>query len=146
MYFVERSKIEETLLYMEEILQEIKGKSFTSFLDKMGLERAVHVLIESILDVGNMMIDGFIMRDPGSYEDIIDILIDEKVLPIEEEDDYKRFIRLRKKVVNEYTSLDHAFLKHALVENQAVLEEFSTHIRDYLNNELGVANAFSKEI
>ncbi|GAA3319942.1 hypothetical protein GCM10020331_028930 [Ectobacillus funiculus] len=30
------------------------------------------------LDVGNAIIDGFIMRDPGSYEDIIDILVDEK--------------------------------------------------------------------
>lgn len=27
------------------------------------------------------MIDGFIMRDPGSYEDIIDILVDERVIP-----------------------------------------------------------------
>ena len=33
-----------------------------------------------MMDVGNLMIDGFIMRDPGSYEDIIDILIDEKVI------------------------------------------------------------------
>lgn len=26
------------------------------------------------------MIDGFIMRDPGSYDDIMDILVDEKVV------------------------------------------------------------------
>ena len=26
------------------------------------------------------MIDGFIMRDPGGYEDIIDIMEDEKVI------------------------------------------------------------------
>jgi|SRR5690625_3975591 len=146
MYFVDRSKIEETLIYIEEILQEVKGKSYTSFLDKLSLERAVHVLIESILDVGNMMIDGFIMRDPGSYEDIIDILIDEEVLPAEEEDAYKTFIRTRKKIVNEYTSLDHAILKQTLVDNHSILERFSNRIRIYLNNELGVANAFSKEI
>ena len=30
------------------------------------------------------MIDGFIMRDPGSYEDIIDILMDERVISAEE--------------------------------------------------------------
>jgi uncharacterized protein YutE (UPF0331/DUF86 family) len=96
--------------------------------------------------VGNMMIDGFIMRDPGSYEDIIDILIDEKVLPAEEEDAYKTFIRTRKKIVNEYTDLDHAILKQTLVDNQPILEGFSNRIRGYLNNELGVANAFSKEI
>ncbi|GAB3803608.1 DUF86 domain-containing protein [Virgibacillus kimchii] len=146
MYFVDRSKIEEILLYMEEILEEVKGKNFSSSLDQLALERAVHVLIESILDVGNMMIDGFIMRDPGSYEDIIDILMDEKVLPSGEEKAYKHFIQLRKKLVNEYTAVDHAFLGNAMSEHQMVLEAFSTHIRNYLNNELGVANAFSKEI
>ena len=29
------------------------------------------------------MIDGFIMRDPGSYEDIIDIMEDERVITTE---------------------------------------------------------------
>ena len=45
------------------------------------LERIVHLLVECILDTGNDMIDGFIMRDPGSYDDIMDILVDEKVVP-----------------------------------------------------------------
>jgi len=146
MYFVDRSKIEEILVYMDEILQQIKGKKLSSLLDKLALERAVHVLIESILDTGSMMIDGFIMRDPGSYEDIIDILIDEKVLPAAEEKAYKQFIQLRKKLVKEYTAVDHAFLQRVLTDHLAVLETFSTHIRNYLNNELGVANAFSKEM
>ena len=48
--------------------------------EKLALERVNYLLIESIIDVGNSMIDGFIMRDPGSYEDIIDILVDEKVM------------------------------------------------------------------
>ena len=39
-------------------------------------------VIESIIDVGNTMIDGFIMRDPGGYEDIIDIMEDEKVITV----------------------------------------------------------------
>ena len=47
---------------------------------QLALERMVQISIDSVLDVGNAMIDGFIMRDPGSYEDIIDILLDEKVI------------------------------------------------------------------
>src|SRR5690625_619114 len=87
MYFVNRSEIEAILKNMDELLNEVKEQNtFSTPLDQLGLERLVHVLIESILDVGNMMIDGFIMRDPGSYHDIIDILIDEKVLPKSEED------------------------------------------------------------
>ena len=41
------------------------------------------------------MIDGFIMRDPGSYDDIIDILEDEKVIQSEQAIPLKAFISLR---------------------------------------------------
>ncbi|RDW18708.1 DUF86 domain-containing protein [Oceanobacillus arenosus] len=146
MYFVDQSKIEETLLYMEKILEEIsKNHHFDSFKEKLSLERIIHVLIESIIDVGNMMIDGFIMRDPGGYEDIIDILVDEKVIPAEEETDYKAVIRLRKPLIYEYRSIDHESLLDVMLAKKGTLEQFSIHIRSYLKNALGVANAFSKE-
>ncbi|WP_373893222.1 DUF86 domain-containing protein [Virgibacillus natechei] len=145
MYFVDRSKIEETLLYMDEIIQEMDKHNYDSLLEKLSLERMVHVFIESTLDVGNMMIDGFIMRDPGGYEDIIDILIDEKVLPRDEEETYKAMIRLRKMLVNDYAAIDHEKLKATVIGNKATFKNFSTHIRTYLDNELGVANAFSNE-
>lgn len=145
MYFVDRSKIEQTLSYMEGILNEIQNQSFSSLMEKLSLERMIHVLIESTLDVGNMMIDGFIMRDPGSYEDIIDILIDEKVLPSEEESAYKSFIGLRKMLVNDYINVDHAVLLDTMEKHEKVLNQFSNNIRIYLKNELGVANAFSNE-
>ena len=53
------------------------------------IERITHNTIESFMDVGNLIIDGFIMRDPGSYDDIIDILIDEKVIASEMEKPFK---------------------------------------------------------
>lgn len=145
MYFVDRSKIEQTVLYMDEIIQDLDRHKYESFLEKLSLERMVHVLIESTLDAGNMMIDGFIMRDPGGYEDIIDILIDEKVLPQNEEETYKEMIRLRKMIVNDYASIDHDKLKEMVIGNKDIFASFSTHIRKYLDNELGVANAFSNE-
>src|SRR5699024_2660344 len=107
MYFVDRSRIEKTLAYMEDVLNELKNVRISSFSEKLGLERIVHVLIESVLDVGNMMIDGFIMRDPGSYEDIIDILVDEEVIPAEDEADYKSLIQLRKIIVTHYVDVNH---------------------------------------
>ncbi|MBP1969523.1 uncharacterized protein YutE (UPF0331/DUF86 family) [Virgibacillus natechei] len=145
MYFVDQSKIEQTLLYMEEIIQELSLHRYESLVEKLSLERMVHVLIESTLDVGNMMIDGFIMRDPGGYEDIIDILVDEQVLPREEEQTYKEIIRLRKMVVHDYIAVDHDRLKEVIFANKHTIEKFSTHIRTYLDNEFGVANAFSNE-
>lgn len=147
MYFVNRSEIEALLSHMDHLLEEVKDN--TDFqqnkLQQLALERFVQVVIETILDVGNKMIDGFIMRDPGSYHDIVDILIDEQVLPETDEKAYKTLIDKRQEIVREYQSIDHAALETVLWENYAVLAQFSQYIRMYLDNELGTANAFSNE-
>ncbi|WP_368652473.1 DUF86 domain-containing protein [Ornithinibacillus sp. 4-3] len=145
MYFVDRSKIEETLKYFDEILADIKKFSFTTRQEKLSLERMTHMIIESIIDVGNMMIDGFIMRDPGSYEDIIDILVDERVIPSTDEQAYKQIIELRQMIVREYLAINHEKLQSTLTKTQETIEKFSTYVSDYLENELGVANTFSNE-
>jgi|SRR5690625_236404 len=145
MYFVDREKIEQILQYIDELLYEFHQHSFNSSLEKLGLERMVHMLIESTLDVGNMMIDGFIMRDPGSYEDIIDILVDEKVIPISDQESYKEVIHLRNAVVRDYVAIDHQLLLETMTRSKTKLEQFSTYIRTYLNTELGVAHAFSND-
>lgn len=146
MYFVNRSEIEQTITHIDMLLNEVNNTTvFSTNIEKLGLERVIHIVIESILDVGNFMIDGFIMRDPGSYHDIIDILIDEKVLPETEEQNYKSFIDLRQMIVQNYLTINHEHLQNILISNLDVLKKFSTHIRNYLTNELGVANAFSNE-
>lgn len=145
MYFVDRSKIQQTLQYMDQVINVLKMNAPETLIDKLSLERAVHIVIECTLDVGNMMIDGFIMRDPGSYNDIIDILLDEQVLPKDEETAYKELIQLRKVLVTDYTNIDHNKLIHTIQANYQVYKQFSAHIRVYLDNELGVANAFSNE-
>ena len=73
MYFVDREKIEATLVFFDEHVRLFtEHSSWNTEIEKKALERIVHLLIENVLDVGNAMIDGFIMRDPGSYDDIID--------------------------------------------------------------------------
>ena len=53
------------------------------------------------------MIDGFIMRDPGSYEDIIDILMDERVISTEDGQGMKEIILLRKMLTQDYIQMNH---------------------------------------
>ncbi|WP_070119460.1 DUF86 domain-containing protein [Bacillus marinisedimentorum] len=144
MYFVDRGKIESTLSYMEKMDSLFKQHdSWESSMDKLALERIVHMMIEAVIDVGNAMIDGFIMRDPGSYEDIISIMLDEKVVTEADAKSLTGLIRYRKGLVQEYTSLDHAELVSVLNENAAAIERFPASIRRYLDEELGPVSAFS---
>jgi len=69
MFFVDREKIEDTLTFLEgqinifNQLDQIENQ-----VQKAALERVAQMMLESVIDVGNSLIDGFIMRDPGSYE------------------------------------------------------------------------------
>lgn len=142
MYFVDREKIEKTLLFYEENLQLIVAANWTSVVEKKALERISHLTIEAILDVGNSMIDGFIMRDPGSYEDIIDILEDEKVVTTEVANELKEIIRFRKVIVQDYLEINHDELILSLQKNKESLASFPQAVRSYLENELGPVSAF----
>ncbi|MFS0863666.1 type VII toxin-antitoxin system HepT family RNase toxin [Fredinandcohnia sp. 179-A 10B2 NHS] len=143
MYFVDREKIEKTLAFFEKNLEFIETTSkWTSFVEKKALERISQLLIESILDVGNSMIDGFIMRDPGSYDDIIDILEDEKVVEVNQAKELKEVVRFRKVLVQDYLEIDHTALLAVLKDNTKSLKSFPQSIRTYLETELGPVSAF----
>lgn len=143
MYFVDRNKIEETLVFLEKEIDLFKQiTDLTDIFQKATLERVAHMMLDSVLDVGNMMIDGFIMRDPGSFDDIVDILLDEKVITDEMAESYKKLIPHRKELVQYYTNIDHQKIYDAFKENLFAFEQYPNRIRTYLENELGPVSAF----
>lgn len=143
MYFVDREKIETTLVFLEEEIKLFSNqKIWSTPIEKAALERLTQMMVESVLDVGNAMIDGFIMRDPGSYEDIIDILMDEKVISSETGNSLKILVQYRKVLVQMYTDIDHKKLQEQFSIHLQELTLFATNARDYLVNELGPVSAF----
>ena len=145
MYFVDRKKIEEHLIYLTNGVDLFKESTFQTPIEKLGLERLHHVFIESIIDVGNNLIDGFIMRDPGSYEDIIEILADEKVIPNDSSKALKEIVLMRKPLMQRYIGMDHTEVEKNIRKNIEAIECFPKHVRTYLNDELGVVSAFIPE-
>jgi uncharacterized protein YutE (UPF0331/DUF86 family) len=142
-YFVDRHKIENTLEYLDNQLQLFQSiDEWKTPIELVALERITHIIIESILDVGNAMIDGFIMRDPGSYEDIVDILVDEKVVTDEMGISLKVIISFRKTLVQNYTEITHEEVIKAYKHHMSTLINFSPKVREYLKNELGPVSAF----
>lgn len=145
MYFVNREKINETLVHMETMLDrvdQLEGDAFTLELAKERL--AVH-LMEGVIDVGNSMIDGFIMRDPGSYEDIVDILLDERVLDLETGQAAKALVAMRAYYVREFVSSDSARFDAWIGQYKEAFDAFPVQIRRYLEVELGPVSAFLPE-
>ncbi|PEI89671.1 hypothetical protein CN679_19745 [Bacillus pseudomycoides] len=146
MYFVDRKKIEKMLACLEQVVDTFQEKQeYETDFEYYALERMSHLIIDCILDVGNAMIDGFIMRDPGSYEDIIDILMDEKVISEEEGKGIKEVIVLRKMLMQDYIQMNHEELYTTIQKQIAVVQKYPANIRRYLEKELGPVSAFVAE-
>lgn len=146
MYFIDRSNITETIGHMNALLDYYEGQQqWVSFGDHLALERIGANIIESIIDVGNSMIDGFIMRDPGSYDDIIDILVDEKVITKQMDEPLKQVIALRKMLVREFMKVDHQAVATVINDNLDSLKAFGPKVEHYLVHELGPVSAFIPE-
>ena len=147
MYFVDVGEIEKRLTYMDQLIAQFKNEpkeQTTTY--RLASERYVDVVVEVILDVGHQVIDRFLMRDAGSYEDIITILLEEDVISERNAVVYKDFIRLRKKVRKSYTSIERAEIEQMIHDNQDAITSYTNDIRNYIKNHDGVAHIFHQDI
>ena len=139
-YDVDTDRIERQLKVLREcvaVLEEIKRREAPEADPVLffASSRALHLAVESMIDVGTVMIDGFIMRDPGGYLDIVDILEDEQVIPKEGAERIKDLVRFRDKLVRGYDALSPGEVKDQM-ERLSVLSSFEQWVRDYLRREL----------
>ncbi|MBF8152112.1 DUF86 domain-containing protein [Exiguobacterium sp. TBG-PICH-001] len=142
MYFINRQKIEETVVCYETALRQSKEVTGDPVTTALAMERIGFLVIESVIDIGNSMIDGFIMRDPGSYEDIILILEDEKVIDGPLATSLKKLVALRTLIVRSFTQSSMAEIRAVLETEEAELRRFPEAIRRYIETELGPVSAF----
>ena len=147
MYFVDRNKITLNLTHINELIATFEGTEnwLASDIHKLALQRIGHNVMEAMMDVGNVMIDGFIMRDPGSYDDIIDILVDEKVITPEMDAPLKEVVGLRKMLVRDFINVNNEEVVNVLSKNIEALKQFAPLVESYLTNELVPVSAFLPE-
>ncbi|KMZ44497.1 MULTISPECIES: DUF86 domain-containing protein [Bacillales] len=143
MYDVNTKRIDQVLNHMSrmlDLLDKLSERGAKEVLaDEVAvaaMERALHLSIEGIVDVGNALIDGFIMRDPGSYSDIVEILRDEQVITDEQALILTRVTDFRKHLVNDYTSVPVNEMYSLVEEATSTIRQFEPQVRAFLKKEL----------
>ena len=117
---------------MEQLQQEWSGKA----IEQLAQERALHLAIEIVTDVGSYLIDGFLMRDASSYEDIIEITAGEGVYPAEMTPVLLELVRLRRPIVQEYYQWESEQLHPLLQQLPELLRQFKLAVERYIEQEL----------
>lgn len=139
MYYVNQEQIERRLNAIPDIaggLRQAVESWDGGLIYGLVQERALHLAIEVVTDVGSYLIDGFIMRDASSYEDIMDIIHEEKVMTSEIYTVLIELVRLRKPLVQDYFDWERHTLHPLSPVLPDLLEQFAMSVRDYLKQEL----------
>ncbi|CAM2962998.1 HepT-like ribonuclease domain-containing protein [Paenibacillus sediminis] len=139
MYYVNQEQIHRRLNMIPDItsaLRNMAEKWDGSLLLAFAQERAIHLAIEVVTDVGSYLIDGFIMRDASSYEDIIEIIHEEKVIGDDIFESLMELVRFRKPLVQEYYNLERSSLHSLTAVMPDVLTQFAESVLHYLAAEL----------
>lgn len=141
MYYVNQEQIAVRLNAIPELAEALSALASDwrgDLLQGMAQERALHLAIETVTDVGSYLIDGFIMRDASSYEDIIEVVGGEGVYPAELQDVLTELVKLRKPLVQEYYEWQRSELHPFTAQLPAQLTAFRDSVERYLKQELNV--------
>lgn len=136
MLFVDKNLILTRLDYIKDLTEEIDTDN------TLALERVCEMLIEASVDVGNMIIDAFVLRDPGNYLDVMDIMKTEGVIS---EDDFKKFeetFKFRNDLVRNYESVNHEEMRKVFKDNLSAYQNFKENVLHFFETDPQAVTAF----
>lgn len=136
MYYVDKDQLERRLEFIPQLIQGIEQLqeqwNDDNMLHALAQERLLHLAIEAVTDIGSYMIDGFIMREASSYEDIIEVNYGEQVFDASVWEVLLELVKLRRPLVQQYVEWDRSSLHPMLTRLPQVLEDFSKQVYNYL--------------
>lgn len=143
MFYADSDKLNRLLDYMPE-LGGAAGELISRWeagdrLLEAALERIIHLALEAVTDIGGLLIDGFILRDPGSYTDMMDILLDERVIGPTRHGILTRLVETRKMLVQDYLTPDRQLLLEMARSLPDELAGFVEDVRQFAGRETGGA-------
>lgn len=142
MYDVNVKRIKQILEFSERILSEVEldqasvPQAHTNILTLLSLQRVLQIHFEVFTDVTNLLIDGFVMRDPGGYEDMVDILDDEQVISAETSMMLRELIDFYRQSVKEYLTFEIGSTSQYYEAIYPRLRIFNKEVWSYLQEEL----------
>jgi uncharacterized protein YutE (UPF0331/DUF86 family) len=145
MYLVDQNKLREVLSFFEQFID--RGQLIQSvihrpmdeqerFLTLLACERYLHICFQLFTDIASIVIDGFIMRDPGSYEDMVNILADEQAINKEMADLIKELVAYYRITSKDYRNVNEQLVLDTFKRIYPDIRTFSDQMRDFIQKEL----------
>ncbi len=132
------NKLEKLQEYVK-ILNSYKKSSIQDinedFTLRGAVERYLEVSLECVLDIGEMVISKEGFRKPETYKEVIVILGEAGIFPIEFAERFAEAAKFRNILVHMYAEVDVGMVYDVLQNNLGDFDEFAKYIAAYLEKE-----------
>jgi uncharacterized protein YutE (UPF0331/DUF86 family) len=142
MYFINHEQIDQRIQFLGYLaltckqLEEQWSQGDASDILQMAQERVLHLAIETVTDVGSLLIDAFILRDASSYEDIVEIVHGEGAYSESLTETLLQLVKLRKPLVQEFVSWNREELHPLIPKLPAAFRAFDTSVKAFIKKEM----------
>lgn len=120
-------------------LQKVERNEFVNTVAVYGLaERYLHLSIECIIDIANILISSLGWRKPDDNAAAMLILSEEDVVPTDFAQTLCAMVRFRNILVHIYLNIDRNKVYDVLQNNLSDLDRFANSVRKFLFEELNI--------
>ncbi|WAH35725.1 DUF86 domain-containing protein [Alicyclobacillus dauci] len=100
---------------------------------RLAAERALHTSVEYTTDIGSLIIDALVMRDPGGYADILKVLVEENVLENDWFVSFSEIMPLRARFIRDHANVQPHEVREAVERFGPMFPAFSSAIVQYFH-------------
>lgn len=128
------AKIREYGHLLADLLKASKDRFVQEPAYYLQAERLLEVMIQAMIDIGNHVIAGLLLKKPEDYRQIFDTLVQNRIIPEELLPKMRALVGLRNLLVHEYFEVDHSRLYDEAKAGLADFEEFCKAIVYFLQS------------
>lgn len=99
---------------------------------RLAAERALHTSVEYVTDIGSLIIDALVMRDPGGYGDILKVLVEEGVMSEAWFQTFEGIFPLRARFIRDHAGIEPSEVRQAIALYSPLFPDFVAAIENYL--------------
>lgn len=126
-------EIEQNLIFLKQVSYEITKENLKDDIIRYwGIERGLEILIQSVIDIANIIISSNNIEKPLTYRDTILELSKIKILPKSFAEELSKMAGFRNILVHDYAEVDEEIILEVLDKKLDDFIEYISYINKWL--------------
>lgn len=126
-------ELEQNLIFLKNVSFKInRGNLKEDIIRYWGIERGIHICIESVIDIANILISSSEVEKPSTYRDTILVLSELDIIPKSFSKDLAKMAGFRNILVHDYINIDEEIILDVLNNKLDDFMKFTKYINKWI--------------